>query len=137
MRGTLSQKVMDWLRITAGTVLMIGLMVGALLLLSVAVPQDVTYSQDEFTVANSSHGEPVTITYEVTTSVPANADDKTRKNRIDTMNQVSACANARLDAHINEHSKYALKNQNLQEVVNSCETGDVKLERVVVPETFN
>ena len=45
---------------------------------------------------------------------------------------VSAFANARLDGRIQENSKERVDNANLQEVVISCETDDVSIERIQV-----
>jgi len=114
----------------------IGLVVLFLLIAGAAMaytaPDDVAYSNDEFTVANSSDGQQTVVTFEVTTSLKENADTQTRKERMDGMNRVTACANARLDGYIQENSKERVENVNLQEVVISCETGDVSVENIQV-----
>lgn len=132
--NALSQKAMDWLRITAGTVLMIGLAIGVILLLAAAAPQETAYSQDYYTVTESSGGEPVLVAYETTTRVSDDAETADRKERIDELDRVAACANARLDGYIQDNSKEQVESANLQEVVITCETSDVKLDNVETSE---
>lgn len=119
-------------KLTLLSALLVGcvLLVGAVFALS--APADVPYSNDEFTVANSSDGEQVVITYEVSTTVKENADKQIRKERMDEMQRVSACANARLDAYIQSNSREQVESANLQEVVISCETDDVSVENIRV-----
>lgn len=112
--------------VAIGFVLMLGALVAA------TAPADVTYSNDEFTVANSSDGEQVVITYEVETTLKEDASKSERKQAMDTMAEVSACTNARLDGYIQDNSKERVENVNLEEITISCEKDGVSVERIQV-----
>lgn len=97
-----------------------------------SAPAEQTYSEDHFTVANSSNGEQVVITYEVSTSIKENADKETRKAAMQSMSEVGTCANAALDEYIQSHTKQKVENVNLQEVVITCRQDGVEVENIRV-----
>jgi len=133
MSGNISQRAADILRLIIGTFIIIGVVVIALVVAgSIAAPQETTYSNDHFTVAESSDGESVLVTYEVETGLSDATELAERRDRMNDMSLVSACANERLDTYIEFNTQDEVENGNLDELVASCETGDVSLGNVTV-----
>lgn len=113
----------------------------AFLLLSVAVmayggPTH-TFSDDHYTVANSTDGEDVIVTFEVQYEKHGEMDTADRKAAMDNMNLAQSCANERLDAWLQTHTADEARNSNLEEITVQCHTEHITIERVDTAKGIN
>lgn len=89
-----------------------------------------TFSNDHFTVANSTDNESVTVTYEVVFEKEGEMNDADRKDAMDSMSLAQSCANERLDEYIETSTASEVRNANFAEITAECDDGQVTIERV-------
>lgn len=132
MTGSALDTLVRKLKLAAMLLGLTSLILVTALVISAAGPADKTYSQDHFTVANTTDGEQVIVTYEVTTTLSENADTEERHNRMRTMDAAASCANGNLDAYIETHTEAQVQGADLREIVVGCQLDDVSVERLTV-----
>jgi len=125
----MTQKIIDDLRILLGLIVIIVLLIAAANVMAVTTPQH-TYSNDHFTVANTTDGEQVMVTYEVVFEHRGEMSTADRKSAIDNMALAQSCANERLDSWIQSHTAAQAQNSNLAEITTQCGNDDISIEQV-------
>ena len=96
-----------------------------------------TFSEDHYTVANSTDGERVLVTFEVVFEKRGEMDTADRKAAMDNMNLAQSCANERLDAWLQSHTADEARNSNLEEITVQCHTEYITIERVDTAKGIN
>ncbi len=125
------QDIIDTLRITLAIAILIGLLVIIGAAVAFSIPTH-TFANDHFTVANSTDGEQVIVTFEVTFEHFGEMDTADRKRAMHDMALAQSCTNQKLDNYIESHTKQKVRGADLREVTVGCEDRDISIERVVV-----
>jgi len=129
------QEIVDAVKITIGigVVLLFLLLLGAVAAYSTPTH---TFSNDHYTVANSTDGEQVVVTYEVNFEKHGDMSTADRKQAMDNMKLAQSCANERLDAWLQTHSKDEARGSNLAEITVECGNEHIGIERAVTADAL-
>lgn len=103
-----------------GMVLIIGLVFSAPMV-------EYTFTQDHFTVANTTDGSAVIVTYDVTFEDSGEMNDAAQKDAMDEMALVSSCANEKLDTWIQNHTLDEAMHSNLEELTIQCHEENIEV----------
>ena len=128
-------EIIDALRITLGISVLLGFLVIIGAVMAVSTPTH-TFTNDHYTVANSTDGENVIVTFEVTFEHRGEMSTADRKAAMDNMALAQSCANERLDEYIASHSAKEVRNGNLVEITVGCGNNDISIERVVTADAL-
>lgn len=123
------QEIADAIRLAIGIGALLAFLLLAVAVMAYSTPTH-TFSEDHYTVANSTDGEDVIVTFEVQYEKHGEMDTADRKAAMDNMNLAQSCANEKLDAYIQSHTADEARNSNLEEITVQCHTEHITIERV-------
>jgi hypothetical protein len=122
------------------TTLALLLVVGGIMLIGAVAAYTTpthTFSDDHYTIANTTDGEEVVVTFEIVYERVGDMDTADRKRAMDNMNLAQSCTNERLDAHIESHTADEVRGSNLSEITADCGNEYITVERVNTTDAFN
>jgi len=128
-------EIIDALRITLGISVLLGFLVIIGAVMAVSTPTH-TFTNDHYTVANSTDGENVIVTFEVTFEHRGEMSTADRKAAMDNMALAQSCANERLDTWLQNHTAEEARNGNLAEITVGCGNDHISIERVVTADAL-
>ena len=130
------QEIIDAAKLTLGFGVLLAFLLIAGAVMAYSTPTH-TFSNDHYTVANSTDGESVIVTYEVAFEKHGEMSDADRKAAMDNMALAQSCANERLDAWLQSHTADEARNSNLEEITVQCHTEYITIERVDTAKGIN
>lgn len=89
-----------------------------------------TFSEDHFTVANTTDGEEVIVAYEVGFEKHGEMSGSEKETAMYEMDMAASCANEKLDEWLQSHSSTEARNSNLEEITISCHSEHITIDRV-------
>jgi len=130
------QEILDAVRLAIGIGAILAFLLLTVAVMAYSTPTH-TFSNDHYTVANSTDGENVIVTYEVAFEKHGEMDTADRKAAMDNMALAQSCANERLDAYIESHTAEEVRNGNLAEITVDCGNEYISIERVDTAKGLN